>query len=212
MTSLLLVQTSPRAEHFVSRTMAASFVEHWRSAHPAGEVIVRDLARDAPAFITDAWLAAYFTPPEDASAQTVERLRFSDQLVDELLAADHLVISTPVYNFPASLKAWVDSIVRKGRTLGFDGKGLVTGKRATVLIASGGVYTEGSPIRDRDFAPRYLQLILGVIGFQDVRIVAGGGAKAVDLGEQTMPGFLETLQPQIRRAAEAGASPSADGG
>ncbi|MFT3803502.1 MAG: NAD(P)H-dependent oxidoreductase [Burkholderiaceae bacterium] len=103
----------------------------------------------------------------------------SDQLVAELLAADHIVIATPVYNYnvPAALKAWVDLIVRKGMTLGFDGKGLVNGKKATVLIASGGVYTEGSPIRDRDIATQYLRLILNVIGITDVTVVAGSGAK-----------------------------------
>lgn len=116
--------------------------------------------------------------------------------------ADHIVIATPVYNYniSAALKAWVDHIVRKGMTLGMDGKGLVTGKTATVLIASGGVYTEGSPIRDRDIATQYLRLIVGVIGIADVTFVAGGGAKVVDLGEQTMDGFIATLEPEIESA------------
>lgn len=122
-----------------------------------------------------------------------------------MLAADHIVIATPVYNYniPAALKAWVDHIVRKGMTLGLDGSGLATGKAATVLIASGGVYTEGSAIRDRDVATQYLRLILGVIGITDVTVVAGGGAKVVDLGEQTMDGFIATLAPAIAGAAAA---------
>ncbi len=124
-------------------------------------------------------------------------------MVAEILAADHILIATPVYNYnvPASLKAWVDHIVRKGMTLGYDGKGLVTGKSATVLIASGGIYTEGSPIRDRDVATQYLRLILSVIGITDVTVVAGGGAKAVDMRETTMEGFIATLQPKIDAAA-----------
>ena len=72
---------------------------------------------------------------------------------------------------------------------------------ATVLIASGGVYTEGSPIRERDIATQYLRLILSVIGITDVTFVAGGGAKAVDLREQTMDGFLASLQPELEHAA-----------
>ena len=142
-----------------------------------------------------------------------DELRVSDELVAELLATDHLVISTPVYNYniPASLKAWVDHIVRKGATLGFDGRGLVKGKKATVLLASGGVYTDGSPIRDRDIATQYLRLILRVIGIEDVDVVAGGGAKAVDLREQTMDGFLDSLQQQIDRAAGARRDPPAQG-
>ncbi|AFT71035.1 FMN-dependent NADH-azoreductase 2 [Alloalcanivorax dieselolei B5] len=132
-----------------------------------------------------------------------EALHLSDELVAELLAADEIVISTPVhnYNIPASLKAWVDYIVRKGMTLGFDGKGMVSGKKATVLLASGGVYTEGSPIRDRDIARHYLNLILSVIGITDVTIIAGGGAKVVDLGEESMNSFIGKLDSSLKQAA-----------
>ena len=77
----------------------------------------------------------------------------------------------------------------------------MTGKTATVLMASGGVYTEGSPIRDRDIARRYLSLLLSVIGITDVTVVAGGGAKAVDMRETTMDGFVETLRPELEAAA-----------
>jgi FMN-dependent NADH-azoreductase len=203
MTTLLVVETSPRGDHSVSRTMTRHFVATWRAAHPDGEVVVRDLMETDLPFVTAPWLRAYFTPTEQQSADMKEALRLSDELVGEILAADHLVIGTPVYNYnvPAALKAWVDHIVRKGLTLGVDGNGLVTGKKATVLLASGGVYAEGSPIRDRDIATQYLRLILGVIGIADVTVVAGGGAKFVDLGEQTMDGFIAGLEPEIVRAA-----------
>lgn len=205
MTRLLVVQTSPRGAQSVSRQMTQRFLAAWRASHPDGLIVHRDLADSAPPFVSARWLQAYFTPPPAQSEAMKEELQLSDVLVGELLAADHLVISTPVYNYnvPASLKAWVDHIVRKGATLGFDGRGLVKGKAATLLMASGGVYTEGSPIRDRDLATQYLRLILGVIGIEDITVVAGGGAKAVDLQEQTMDGFLGALQPQIDRAAMA---------
>jgi len=203
MTQLLVVETSPRGEHSISRHLTRRFVEAWQAAHPQAEVVHRDLAKTHLPFVTDPWLQAYFTPPAQHSPAMKEALRLSDQLVAELLAADHLVIATPVYNYnvPAALKAWVDHIVRKGLTLGFDGKGLLHGKKATVLLASGGAYGEGSPIRDRDIAPQYLRLILGVIGITDVTVVAGGGAKSVDLREQTLEGFVAKLRPQIEQAA-----------
>ncbi|HEY1394543.1 FMN-dependent NADH-azoreductase [Roseateles sp.] len=205
MTRLLVVETSTRGDHSVSRRMTRQFVADWLSAHPQGEVTRRDLALSAPPFVEASWLQAYFTPPPQQSPAMKAALRLSDELVAELLAADHIAIATPVYNYnvPASLKAWIDHIVRKGLTLGVDGQGLVTGKRATVLLASGGVYTEGSPIRERDIASRYLRLILEVIGISEVAVIAGGGAKAVDLREQTMDAFIATLQPEIRRAAMA---------
>lgn len=205
MTKLLVVESSPRGDHSISRNMTRRFVSNWQAAHPDGEVVIRDLMESELPFVTAPWLQAYFTPPEQHSPEMKDILLQSDQLVAELLAADHLVIATPVYNYniPAVLKAWVDHIVRKGMTLGFDGSGLVTGKKATVLLASGGVYTEASPIRDRDIATQYLRLILKVIGITDVTIVAGGGAKVVDMGEKTMDGFISSVEPEIERAAAA---------
>lgn len=205
MTKLLVVETSPRGEHSISRTMTRRFVADWQVAHAGGQVVERDLMTTNLPFVTAPWLQAYFTPTDQHSPEMAEALQLSDELVGEILAADHIVIATPVYNYnvPAALKAWVDHIVRKGLTLGFDGSGLVTGKKATVLIASGGVYSEGSPIRDRDIATQYLRLILKVIGITDVTFVAGGGAKVVDMGEQTMDGFVATLEPEIEMAAAA---------
>ena len=203
MAKLLVVETSPRGDQSISRNMTRRFVAEWRTAHPDGEVVVRDLTETNLQFVTAPWLQAYFTPDAQHSPEMKAELRLSDELVSELLACDHLVIATPVYNYnvPAALKAWIDSIGRKGLTLGFDGKGLVTGKTATVLMASGGVYTEGSPIRDRDIATQYLRLLLGVIGITDVTVVAGGGAKAVDMRETTMDGLIETLQHELEAAA-----------
>ena len=170
-------------------------------------MVERDLMETELPFVTAPWLQAYFTPPEQHSPEMKQALQLSDELVAELLAADHVVIATPVYNYniPAALKAWIDHIVRKGLTLGTDGSGLVQGKTATVLLASGGIYTEGSPIRDRDIATQYLRLIgRGWADFwRVVSVVAGGGAKRVDLGEQTMDGFIAGLEPTIAHAAAA---------
>lgn len=202
---LLVVETSPRGAASVSRQLTRRFVDRWQAKHPQGEVVVRDLAETRLPHVDAAWLTAYFTPTERQSPAMKETLRLSDTLVAELLAADHLAIATPVYNYnvPAALKAWIDHIVRKGRTLGFDGQGLLSDKKATVLIASGGVYSEGSPIRDRDIAGQYLRLILNVIGISDVTLVAGGGAKAVDLGETTMDAFVARHEPAIDQAVSA---------
>lgn len=203
MSKLLVVETSPRGDSSISRQMTMRFVSDWKAAHPNGSVTIRDLAETDLPFVTAPWLNAYFTPAEQHSPEMANEIRLSDELVAEILAADHIVIATPVYNYnvPAALKAWVDHIVRKGMTLGFDGAGLVLGKKATVLIALGGVYTEGSPIRDRDIATQYLRLILGVIGITDVTVISGGGAKAVDMGEQTMGAFVGRFGHEIGQAA-----------
>ncbi|MHC1550809.1 FMN-dependent NADH-azoreductase [Phyllobacterium sp. K27] len=203
MPHLLVVETSPRGDSSISRNLTHRFVAEWQAAHPGGQVVTRDLMETDLSFVNAPWLQAYFTPPGQHSTEMKEVLRLSDELVAELLATDHLVIATPVYNYniPAALKAWVDHIVRKGLTLGMDGKGLVSGKSATVLMASGGVYTEGSPIRDRDIATQYLCLILNVIGITDVTFIAAGGAKAVDLGEIGREDFLDKFQDEIQAGA-----------
>jgi FMN-dependent NADH-azoreductase len=203
MPRLLVVETSPRGDHSISRALTRRFVARWSAAHPGGVVAERDLMQTDLPFVNAPWLQAYFTPPERHSVEMREVLRLSDELATEVLEADHIVIATPVYNYnvPAALKAWVDHVVRKGVTLGHDGKGLVVGKKVTVLLASGGVYTQGSPIQDRDLATQYLRMILGVIGITDVGVIAAGGAKAVDLGEVGRDAFLDRFQAEIEAEA-----------
>jgi FMN-dependent NADH-azoreductase len=189
----------------MSRGLTERFVKDWTTAYPDGRVIERDLMTSDLPFVTLPWLGAYFAPPEHHTGEMKDLLRLSDELVAEILAADHIAIGTPVYNYniPAVLKAWVDHIVRKGKTLGFSGEGLVHGKKCTILMASGGVYTEGSPIRDRDIATNYLRLILKVIGIEDVTVVAGGNAKAVDMGELTREAFIDKFASEVSVAANA---------
>ena len=203
MPTLLVVESSPRGNHSMSRGLTAMFVEQWLAKNPGGTVVERDLMESNLPFVTMPWLGAYFTPIDQHSPKMREILRLSDELVDEILDADYIVIGTPVYNYnvPAVLKAYIDHIVRKGKTLGFAGEGLVRGKACTIVMASGGVYTEGSPIRDRDIATNYLKLILKVIGIEDVTVVAGGNAKSVDMGQISRSAFLETFAPQIEEAA-----------
>lgn len=205
MTKLLLIETSPRGPASVSRNLTARFIAEWQAANADGEIVTRDMAHDALPHVTMDWLAAYFTPPEALTPEMKAQLALSDTLVQELLESDEIVISTPVYNYniPASLKAWVDHIVRKGLTLGFDGAGLVTGKKATIIIASGGVYGEGAPIANRNIAPQYLKLILNVLGITDVTLIHGENAKSVDMGQTTMNDFVESHAPRMRQLAIA---------
>jgi len=203
MPTLLVVESSPRGEYSMSRGLTQLFVDQWMKNHPDGRVVERDLMKSDLPFVTMPWLGAYFAPPEQHTDEMKAILRQSNELVDEILAADHIAIGTPVYNYniPAVLKAYIDHIVRKGMTLGFSGEGLVHGKACTLLMASGGVYTEGSPIRDRDIATNYLRLILKVIGIEDVSVVAGGNAKSVDMGKISRGDFLQTFGLQVEAAA-----------
>jgi FMN-dependent NADH-azoreductase len=203
MPNLLMIEASPRGNSSVSRDMAMQYADAWSQANPDGNVVRRDLLATPLQFTDAAWLAAYFTPPPQQTPAMRDALALSDTLVQELLQADVLVIATPVYNYnvPAILKSWFDHIVRKGLTLGFDGAGMLHGKRCTVLLASGGVYTAGSPIADRDLATQWLRLILNVLGIDDVTFVAAGGTKVIDLGQQSRTDYMAPLALPIREAA-----------
>ncbi len=184
--TILHIDTSARLQGSVSRDLTARIVEKL-----GGEVIRRDLSEPLP-IVHEAWVAANFTPADKRSAEQLETLAVSDKLVEELEAADTVVIGLPIYNFgvPANLKAWVDMVARAGRTFKYGENGplgLLEGKRAIIAVASGGT-AAGSDI---DFATPYLRHVLGFIGIHDVTVIAadqlGSGAEAK----------LASLAPQI---------------
>jgi len=169
MPTLLRIDSSARTQGSVTRDLTARITNGYAGA----KVIHRDLAQTPVPQITESWVTANFTPPEDRTAPQAETLAFSDELLAELEAADTIVIGLPVYNFapPAALKAWVDNVARVGRSFRYtaDGpEGLLTGKRAILAMASGGT-AQGSEI---DFASTYMRHILGFIGITDVTVIA----------------------------------------
>src|SRR6266403_4703779 len=172
---LLQIDSSARRTSSVSRQLTAKFAEEWRKSHPDGEVIQRDLSATTLPLITDDWGATYF---EDSQLTLAQRsyLSTSDQLIQELEAADTVVIGAPMYNFtiPSSLKAWIDQVVRMGKTFGYGpsgARGLLANKRVIVVTARGGAYGKGTPAEKFDFQEPYLRHIFGFIGLTDVTFI-----------------------------------------
>jgi len=122
MTTLLHIDSSAQTDRSISRKLSAKFVETWLSERPGDKVIRRDIGQTPPGFISGDWIAACFTPEEQRSDEMNEVLKESDELIGELEAADFVVLGTPMYNYgmPASLKAWVDCVIRIGKTFSFD--------------------------------------------------------------------------------------------
>ena len=174
--TLLHLDASPRGARSHSRRLGQKFLAAWRAAHPAAHVVVRDIGREPPPFVTEAWIEGAFASTEQQTAAAREAMAVSNRYVDELLAADQLVITTPIYNLslPAVLKAWIDQIVRAGRTFaksasGFEG--LAQGKRALVIVASGSDFRPASPGGACNFLEPYLRAVLGFIGIVDAQFV-----------------------------------------
>ena len=152
----------------LTRRLGAQAVERFG----ADKVIYRDLAEEAPGLVDQAWVQANFTPADARTSEMKERLAESDKLVEELMAADVVVIGAPVYNFgiPAVLKSWVDMIGRVGRTFKYTSsgpEGLLQGKKAIIVSASGGTPL-GSGI---DFCTPYMKHIMGFVGITDVTVI-----------------------------------------
>lgn len=173
MARILRIDASARTDGSVSRDLTDRLVQ--RLAGASGEVTIRDLAETAPDFVDADWVGANFTAPEDRSQAQRRTLADSERLVQELEAADHIVIGAPIYNFsvPAVLKAWIDQVARARRTFVYTQtgpKGLLDNKTAWLVVASGGTPVDS----EIDFATPYLRHILGFLGISDVRVIDAG--------------------------------------
>ena len=201
MPNLLAIEVSPRAEYSTSRKLTALFIEEWKVAHPGGTVIIRDLVKTSLPFVDLPWIGGAFAPPEKHSPENTAAIKVSDDLIAELKAADQIVIGTPMYNFsiPAILKAYIDHVVRVGVTVSSNNEGLLTGKKADIILASGGDFSPGSPVEKYNLASGYLRQVLGWIGITNVNVMLAGRARAGIQGETA----IEQLGAMVSSAAAA---------
>lgn len=205
MSTLLVIDSSPM-QTSVSRELTREFSQSWKVSHPDGEVIRRDLAAATPRPIDAAWIQASFTPEPDRQAEQHLALAQSEQFLSELERADDYVIGVSMHNFsiPSVLKLWIDQVVRAGRTFVYaenGPQGLLQGKKATVLIASGGVYAAGTPMAAMDFIEPYLRTILGFMGVTDVNVVWVGGTARLASGTVSRESLLEPALQQVHAMA-----------
>lgn len=175
MTTILHIAASPKGEQAHSYIIALELIAKLQARHASARLVTRRFDRESPPYPDAAFAAAMIKPAAARSANDVAMLAGSEALIGELEAADLLVISTPMHNFtvPAMLKAWIDQIVRIGRT--FDNlpegkRGKLPDRPAYVVISSGG-FIAGERARQPDFLTPYLTAILATIGIQDVRFV-----------------------------------------
>ncbi len=169
--TLLTINSSGRHTDSVTRNMVAKVSQQLKHMNDNLDEIERDLITGIP-FIDESWIGANFTADEDRSPMQVNRLQQSNDLVAEIQQADFIVIGSPIYNFsvPAVLKAWVDQIARARLTFKYTDQGpigLMTGKQAILVMASGGVPIES----ELDFATPYLKQVLRFIGVNDVTVI-----------------------------------------
>jgi FMN-dependent NADH-azoreductase len=191
MSQILVIESSARQQGSVSRQLTEQFIANWQAANPADQIKVRDLAANL--------LGGWMTPAEQQSEAEQAALALSNSLTAELLAADVLVLAAPMYNFtiPSTLKAWLDHVLRAGVTFKYTDtgpQGLLSGKRAFVLTARGGIYA-GSGM---DHQEPYLRQALAFIGIHDVSFIH---AEGLNLGAESMEKGLNQAKAQLAQVA-----------
>ncbi|MGF1624681.1 MAG: FMN-dependent NADH-azoreductase [Alphaproteobacteria bacterium] len=206
MTNLLLVISSPRNGASLSSKVARELVDKLLAAHPGATLTVRDLAAEPLPHIGDDYVAGRNLPADQRSPAQAEAVAIADRLTEELQAADVVVLASAMINFGISstLKSWFDYLLRAGITFsyGADGaKGLVTGKKAYLVAARGGIYSEG-PTKAIDFQEPYVRHLLGFMGITDVEtVLVEGAALGPEAAERSLTTALDHVAEITAQAA-----------
>ncbi|MFL1467350.1 FMN-dependent NADH-azoreductase [Marinobacter sp. HN1S83] len=197
-----------------SRNLTHRFVERWQSRRPGDTITYRDVGGTPPSFIDQPWIQAAFTPAQQQEPWMADTLAESDRLIDELIAADILVIGAPLYNFgmPAALKAWVDQVVRMDRTVSYDPSTpedpftplLADRPRHAVILSSrgGAGFDPHGEMAHMNHLEPALSTVLEFIGISNIHSVAienqeeGGDALAASVvaAEQRVDALVARLQ------------------
>lgn len=203
MSQVLLVTSSPRGTASHSSRIAHNLADQLASGDPRSSVVIRDLFREPLPHIGEDFVTALGTPAEQRTVAQKAALALSDQLIAELFAADVIVIASSMINFGVSstLKTYVDYVLRSGATFRYTAtgpEGLVKGKKAYIVQASGGVYSEG-PAKAVDFQDSYLRHVLGFIGITDVESIhiegVAFGPEATQKALASAAGRVSAIRP-----------------
>ena len=198
--NILHIDSSPRGERSHSRQLTLAFVQELKADQPDAVITYHDLGRDPVPPVNETWIAAAYSDPATHTPEMQAAIAVSEQLIEEVFASDIIVVGAPMYNFsiPAPLKAYIDQVVRAGRTFTYPGyEGLVTGKKLFVLTArGGGGYGPGEAMESVNFQDTYLRAVFGFIGITDITFVHDEKTSA---GDSELPRSLES----VRQMADA---------
>jgi FMN-dependent NADH-azoreductase len=190
MKKILNIVSSPRGGASYSKQLGEAIISKLLAAYPGSPVKTVDLVQKHWPHLEEAHLTSFYTPVEKYTEQDRAAIRHSDEAIRELVEADIVVIGAPMYNFNihSALKAWIDHVVRSGKTFSVTAsgaEGLLKGKKVYVALASGMVYSEG-PMKSMDFIEPYLRNILGFIGLTDITFFRVEGTSIPDLKDGAM--------------------------
>ncbi len=203
MSQILHIDASTRGDRSISRSLSQEFITGWQTTHPDDTVTYRDLGHNPVPFVDEKWIAAAFSDPADHSPELQAAISVSETLVAEFLAADRYVFAIPMYNLsiPAVFKAYLDQIVRVGKTFTVSAngyEGLVTERKLLVITSQGGVFQPGTPAAAYNFHEPYLRTIFGFIGVTDVTFITADGLNMGDtLREKSLTNAHQAIKEAI---------------
>ncbi len=197
MKRLLHLISSIQGQSSYSLKLGQAVVEKIMAKYPGSSVEEVNLNELDLPHLNPRILQSMFTPGEQLTAEDRESLRYSDEAVSQLMAADIIVIGKPLYNFTihTALKAWLDLITRAGITFSYNEHGpigLVEGKQVYVAMSSGGVYSEG-PGQQNDFVAPYLKSFLGFLGMTELKVFRAEGVKIPGIKEHALEKGIESI-------------------
>lgn len=197
MKRILHLISSPRGADSFSIKLANAVIDKLQDEYPESSVEEVNLIESNVPHLDTAHLRSFFTPAEQLTPEDQDAIRYSDQAIAQLMAADIIVIGAPLYNFSihSSLKAWIDHIARAGKTFTYSeqgAEGLVKGKKVYIAMSSGAVYSEGL-YQPYDFVSTYLRAVLGFLGMTDFTLIRVEGVNIPGLKEEALNKAIDSI-------------------
>lgn len=204
MNKVLIINASARKERSLSRYMTNVFVETWQTKYPDDAIVYREVGQEPIPHVTEKWIAGAFKPAELRTAEHIEALKISDQLIAELKEANVIVVGSPMYNWsvPSALKAYIDQVLRVNETVLVSKDnprnpytGLLKEKKVYLLMVRGNDgYGPGEYYAHMDFQSNYLRTVFTIMGLEDITAVTMDGvdmgAKMLDVAAEKVKGLI----------------------
>lgn len=197
MKKILNIVSSPRGGASYSIQLADAIIAKLQAAYPGSTIKTVDLVKTHWPHLEEAHLTSFYTPVDKYTDSDKEAIRHSDEAIKDIQDADIIIIGAPMYNFNihSSLKAWIDHVIRSGKTFSVSDKGaegLVKGKKVYVALASGYIYSDG-PMKQMDFIEPYLRAILGFIGLTDLTVIRVEGVALPDVKDSALEKAIASI-------------------
>ncbi len=197
MKRILHLISSPRGDESFSIKLANAVISKIQDEFQGSAVETVNLIETNVPHLDTAHLRSFFTPQEHLTPEDKDAIQYSDKAINQLMAADIIVIGAPLYNFSihSTLKAWIDHIARAGKTFSYSeqgAEGLVKNKKVYIAMSSGAVYSEGS-YKPYDFVSGYLTAVLGFLGMTDVTVVRVEGVNIPGLKEHALENAISSI-------------------